>query len=74
LERKYQKNKNSIENLVVNTGASILLAYNMIKLINGYCFSERFTESFNIKISNENISKFYNVPIGMNVSIPVEIL
>ncbi|HSQ97720.1 MAG TPA: hypothetical protein VLL98_03295 [Rickettsiales bacterium] len=65
--------KTGIENLGINTGASILPAYSIFQLIEGYCFGKEYIESYNIKVRNKKIADFYNIPLNCNMSLPVEV-
>jgi malate/lactate dehydrogenase len=57
-----------------DTGASMLPAGAIVKLIVGYCFGkDTFVESFNTHIREQEVADHYGVQLNTDLSIPLEI-
>ncbi len=58
----------------VSTGATILPATAIAKLMKAYCFDKTpYIESCNVLITDEEVAKHYGVPVNTTLSIPTQI-
>lgn len=54
-------------------GSSILPASALVDFVNAYLFNHELINSFNVKITNENVAKYYGVDINTSLSIPIKV-
>ena len=60
-------------NTNIDTGASILPATTISRLVISYCFNIPHTESYNVFISDPAIAKYYGIKPNTELSIPLKI-